>query len=216
MKICGAIFDMDGTLTDSMHVWNTIGSDFIKSLGKVPKDDLDRRFTSMSVYEAVGFMQVEYDIPGNRDEITDAIDKTVEKRYLEDVPLKEGVYDFLKDLYNKGIPMCLATASDEYLADAALTRLGIRKFFKGILTSRKVGVGKEKPDIFLASAELLGSAPENTAVFEDSVVALRTAKAAGFITAALYDKSFSYAWDEIKEISDVWSEKMTEYIGKFE
>ncbi len=216
MKIHGAIFDMDGTLTDSMHVWETIGSDYIKSLGKVPREDLDRRFTSMSVYEAVGFMQEEYDIPGSRDEITDQIDKTVEKRYIRDVPLKEGVFEFLEHLSSCGVPMCLATASDEYLADSALTRLGIRKFFKGILTSRKVGVGKDKPDIFLASAALLGSKPCETAVFEDSVVALRTAKAAGFITAALYDDSFSYAWDEIKEISDVWSEKMTEYIGKFE
>ncbi len=213
MAIRGAIFDMDGTLTDSMHVWKTIGSEYIKSLGKTPLEDLDRKFTSMSVYEAVEFIQRDYDVPGDRDEITDAINRTVEKRYIEDVPLKQGVVDFLEYLSKKGVVMCVATASDSYLAEAALTRLGIRKYFTGIRTSRMVGVGKEKPDIFFESAKLLGTEPSETAVFEDSVVAIRTAKKAGFFTAAVYDDSFSYAWDEIKDISDMHAEKISDYIN---
>ena len=214
MQIRGAVFDMDGTLTDSMQVWSTIGSDFIKSLGKVPADDVDRRFTTMSSYEAVEFMQREYDIPGSREEIAEAINRIVEKSYLEKVPLKPGVLDFLRYLDKKGIPMCVATATDEYLAEASLTRLGIRHYFKGILTSRSVGVGKTEPKIFLESARLLGTEPSETAVFEDSVVAIKTAKNAGFITAAVMDESFAYARDEIKEISDMWQEDLSGYINK--
>lgn len=216
MKIRGAIFDMDGTLTDSMHVWKTTGSEFLKSIGKKPKDDVDRRFCSMSVYEAVDFMKREYGIEGERDEITDAINKTVEKRYLEEVPLKEGVLELLTELSERGVKMCVATATDRYLADAALKRLGIRDFFGEILTSRSVGVGKEEPDIFLAAAAFLGTNPSETAVFEDSYVAATTAKNAGFKVIGLYDISFAYKWDYTKEIADISAVSAKELLGIFE
>lgn len=216
MKIRGAIFDMDGTLTDSMHVWKTIGSDFLRSCGKEPKEDVDRRFCSMSVYEAVAFMKREYSIEGTHDEITDAINKTVERRYTHEVPIKDGVRELLSELSEKGIPMCVATATDRYMADAALRRLGIREFFGEIFTSRETGVGKEQPNIYLNAASFLGTEVSETAVFEDSVVAAETAKRAGFIVAGLYDESFSYKWDRVREIADVSAVSMRELLGKFE
>ena len=216
MKIRGAIFDMDGTLTSSMHVWSTVGSEFLKSIGKTPKEDVDRRFCSMSVYEAVDFMKREYDIEGERDEITDAINKSVEKRYLEEVPLKDGVPELLSELKELGVVMCVATATDRYMADAALKRLGIRDFFGEILTSRSVGVGKEKPDIFLAAADFLGTEPNETAVFEDSYVAATTAKNAGFKVIGLYDESFAYKWDYTQSIADVSAVSARELLGIFE
>ena len=215
MQIRGAIFDMDGTLIDSMEMWSTIGSAYIRSIGKVPKEDIDRRFSSMGVHEAAVFMKEEYDIAETREEITETIHKRVEKSYFETIPLKKGVVEFLEYIDSKNIPMCIATATDEYMADAVLERLGIRKFFKGIFTSRSVGQGKDKPKIFLEGARLLGTEPSETAVFEDSVVAIRTANAAGFYTAAVFDKSFEYAWEEIKEIASVWHDDLTGYMGKF-
>ncbi|MBQ5777975.1 MAG: HAD family phosphatase [Oscillospiraceae bacterium] len=214
MAIRGAIFDMDGTLTASMHIWATIGSEFLKARGITPAEDFDRRFTSMSVYEAVGFMMKEYNIEGSRDEITDAIDKTVEGKYREEVVLKEGVAEFLEYLESKNIPMCVATATDEYIANETLERLGVRRYFKKIITSRMVGLGKDHPDIFFECARILGTEPGETAVFEDSVVAIRTATKAGFFAAAVPDKSFEYAWDEIKEKASVYAEKLSDYIGK--
>lgn len=216
MKINGAIFDMDGTLTDSMHVWRTIGSEFLISCGQTPREDVDRRFCSMSVYEAVGFMKREYEIAGTHDEITDAINKTVERKYLYEVPLKAGVLEFLSELHEKGIPMCVATATDKYMADAALARLGVRHFFGEIFTSRETGIGKEKPYIYQNAARFLGADPSEIAVFEDSVVAAETAKGAGFILAGLYDDSFAYKWDRVQEISDISAVCMSEFLGKFE
>jgi len=216
IKLRGAIFDMDGTLTSSMHIWKTVGSEFLKAQGKVPKDDVDRRFTSMSVYEAVDFMQREYGIRGSRDEITDAINKTIEHKYKYEVPLKDGVEEFLRELSDMGVAMCIATATDKYMADAALTRLGIRKYFSEIFTSRSVGAGKEKPDIFLAAAKHLGCEISDTAVFEDSCVAAETAKNAGFTVCGLYDDSFAYKWDFVREISDIHAVSMREFLGKFE
>ncbi len=215
MQIRGAIFDMDGTLIDSMGMWSTIGSAYIRSVGKTPKEDIDRRFSSMGVHEAAVFMKEEYDLEETCDEITEAIYKRVEKSYFETIPLKTGVVEFLEYIESKGISMCIATATDEYMADAALERLGIRKFFKGIFTSRAVGQGKDQPKIFLEGAHLLGTEPSETAVFEDSVVAIRTANAAGFYTAAVFDKSFEYAWEEIKEIANVWHDDLSGYMGKF-
>ena len=215
MQIRGAIFDMDGTLIDSMGMWSTIGSAYIRSVGKTPKEDIDRRFSSMGVHEAAVFMKDEYDLDGTCDEITETIYKRVEKSYFETIPLKKGVVEFLEYMKSKNIPMCIATATDEYMADAALKRLGIRKYFKGIFTSRAVGEGKDRPKIFYECARLLGTEPSETAVFEDSVVAIRTANAAGFYTAAVYDDSFSYAWDEIRKIAHVWYDDLTGYMGKF-
>ncbi len=216
MKIRGAIFDMDGTLTSSMHVWKTVGSEFLKSMGKQPREDVDRRFTSMSVYEAVDFMKREYGIEGSRDEITDMINKTVEHRYINEVPLKEGVYELLCELRSLGVRMCIATATDKYMADAALTRLGIRSFFSDIFTSREIGKGKDFPDIFLAAAKELGTEPSETAVFEDSFVAAETAKAAGFKVCGLYDDSFAYRWDYMQTIADIAAHSMRELLGRFE
>lgn len=216
MKISGAIFDMDGTLTDSMHVWKTVGSEFLKSRGEEPREDVDRRFCSMSVYEAVDFMKREYSIEGSRAEITDAINKTVERRYTHEVPIKDGVRELLSELAEKGIPMCVATATDRYMADAALRRLGIREFFREIFTSRETGAGKEQPDIYLNAAGFLGTKVSETAVFEDSVVAAETAKRAGFIVAGLYDESFAYKWDRVREIADISAVSMRELLGKFE
>ncbi|MBR5543080.1 MAG: HAD family phosphatase [Oscillospiraceae bacterium] len=214
MQIRGAIFDMDGTLIDSMGMWSTIGSAYISSVGKIPKEDIDRRFSSMGVHEAAVFMKEEYDLEGTCDEITETIYKRVEKSYFETIPLKKGVVEFLEYIESKNIPMCIATATDEYMADAALKRLGIRKFFKGIFTSRAVGEGKDQPKIFFEGARLLGTEPSETAVFEDSVVAIRTASAAGFITAAVPDDSFACARDEIKKLATMWEEDLTGYIGK--
>ena len=216
MKISGAIFDMDGTLTSSMHVWKTVGSDYIRSLGKVPKDDVDRRFTSMSVYDAVEFMKREYDIEGDHDEITAAINKTVEHRYLHEVPVKDGVREFLGELKAQGIPMCIATATDKYMARGALERLGIMDYFGEIFTSREIGIGKEAPDIFYAAAKFLGTDISDTAVFEDSFVAAETAKKAGFKVCGLYDDSFAYKWDYVQEISHISAVSMREFLGKFQ
>ncbi len=216
MKIKGAIFDMDGTLTDSMYAWKTIGSEYLRSHGKEPKDDVDRRFCSMSVFEAVKFLKAEYGIEGDDEEIIESIDKTIESKYLYEVPLKEGVPEFLEFLHSQGVVMSIATATDKYMADAAITRLGIRHYFKDILTSHIVGVGKDHPDIFYRSASLLGTEVSETAVFEDSVVAVRTAKKAGFIVAGLYDDSFAYATDEVIKLSDVFAENILDLKSFFE
>ena len=216
MRINGAIFDMDGTLTDSMQVWKTVGSEFLKGCGFVPKDDVDRKFCSMSVFEAVKFLKRDYDLPGDEKEIIEAIDRSVERRYLKEVPLKPGVLEFLEFLSEKNVAMSVATATDKYMADAALSRLGIRHYFKDILTSQIVGKGKSEPDIYLRSAELLGTKAEETAVFEDSVVAVNTAKRAGFFVAGLYDDSFSYAWDEVQRVADISAENILDLKKYFE
>ena len=204
MKIRGAIFDMDGTLTASMHVWKTIGSEFLKSRGITPKEDVDRRFCSMSVFEAVhNILKKDYDIPGDADEIIDSINRTVENKYRTEVVLKDGAEEFLEHLKGLGVRMCVATATDKYLADETLRRLGIRDYFGDIFTSRLIGAGKDKPDIYLAAVDFLGTAVSETAVFEDSPGAATTAKNAGFIVCGLHDESFAHRREELYRVADV-------------
>lgn len=216
MKIRGAIFDMDGTLTDSMFIWKNVASSFLKSVGKEPIDDVDRRFTSMSALDGVRFLKAEYNLPGDVEDLTNAINEDVAKRYERETILKPGAREFVEYLSSLGVSMCVATATDREISIPTIERLGIAKYFKGLITSREAGAGKDQPAIFHKCLELLGTDVSETAVFEDSIVAIRTAKSEGFYVGGVQDDSFAYAWDEVKKLSDIRAETVGGFIGKFE
>ena len=120
--IKGAIFDLDGTLFDSMFIWDTIGEIYLSSIGYEPKENLNETFKTMSLYNAACYYKSEYGVTLSVDEIMDGVNRMVEKYYINEVQLKPGVYDFVKHLHNIGVKMCIATATDKYLVEAALER----------------------------------------------------------------------------------------------
>ncbi len=183
----GAIFDLDGTLLDSMYLWDTVGEDYLRSLGLEPKENLKETFKTFSLYQSACYYRSEYGVTLSVDEIIDGINGMVEQYYTDQLLLKPGAAEFLRQLQAKGVKMCIATATDSYLVEAALKRCGIRGYFSGIFTCASVGHSKEEPVIYREALQHLGTKKSETVVFEDALFALQSAKSDGFITAAVYD-----------------------------
>lgn len=185
--IKGAVFDADGTLLDSMGIWDTVGEDYLRTLGYEPEENLNEIFRTFSLYQAACYYRSEYAVELSVQEIMDGVNRMIETYYLEEVLLKPGAAEFLCQLKKRNIKMCVATATDRYLIEAALRRCGVRDYFSEILTCTAVGCGKDKPVIYREAQRHLGTEKSETIVFEDALHALKTAKKDGFLTAAVYD-----------------------------
>ncbi len=199
----GAIFDFDGTLFDSMFIWDTIGENYLRSIGYEPKENLNEVFKTFSLYQAACYYQSEYGVILSVDEIMNGVNSMVEKYYREDVMPKSGVMDFLEYLRQNSVKMCIATATDDYLVKATLERCQMSGYFSKIFTCTSVCSGKDNPKIYREALAYLGTEKSKTVVFEDAVYALKTAKKDGFITAAVYDR-YEKNQKEIKALSDFY------------
>lgn len=205
MKLQGAIFDLDGTLLDSMSVWETVGEDYLRSLGICPRENLAETFKEMSLAQSAAYYQNVYGVEKSEEEIINGINEIIEKFYIEKAVLKEGVKEFVEDLRSKGVKMCIATATDEYLVESALTRCGIRQYFSDVITCREAGHGKDDPHIFQLALQRLGTLKEKTVVFEDAIFAIQTAKNAGFVVAGVYERAEDHQ-KEVRRLSDYYIE----------
>ena len=211
MRIRGAIFDVDGTLLDSMFIWDTIGETYLRSIGYQPKENLNETFKNMSLRQAARYYQTEYGVTQSIDEIMDGVNAMLERYYRFEVPLKPGVAELLERLRQDGVRLCIATATDRHLVEAALDRCGVLSCFGEIFTCNEVGHGKDEPDIFEAALRFLGTRREETLVFDDALYAVRTAKEAGFPVAAVYD-SHERSQAEVRARSDLYLEDLTQLV----
>ncbi|HQE06409.1 MAG TPA: HAD family phosphatase [Tepidanaerobacteraceae bacterium] len=211
MNFKGAIFDLDGTLLDSMPFWETLGSEYLKAKGIIPRENVDRTLKTMSLQQGARYLKREFSIPGSEDEIIDEIVAMIEDIYLSKVPLKAGALPLLERLYEEKVRMCIATATENSLAKAALERLGALRYFDFILTCFDTGMGKDRPEFFLKALELLNTPKEETIVFEDALYAIKSAKAAGLLVVAVYDESFHEEREEIRVISDFYLDSLEDW-----
>ena len=205
----GAIFDLDGTLFDSMFIWDTAGEVYLRSIGIEPREDLQKVLKPMSLLQSATYIREKYGVLLTVEEIMDGINRTVEDFYFHTVQPKEGVVVFLEQMKKQGVKMCIATATDRYQAQAALNRCGMEAFFSEIFTCTDVGHGKDEPFIFEKALEYLGTTKADTVVFEDAYHAAKTAKADGFITVAVYD-SYETKQAELHCVSDCFIEAFTQ------
>ena len=203
MKITCAIFDFDGTLFDSMFIWDSVGAIYLRSLGKEPKPSMREDVRALSLYQSACYFQKEYNLPVSAGEIMADINQTIEHFYIHEVLPKTGVVDFLEQMKRTGISMCIATASDRYQIEAALSRCGMAHFFDAIFTCSEVGHGKDEPVIFREAMEYFGADRSSAVVFEDAIHAIRTAKADGFAVVAVFDSS-ERRQAEIRDLSDCY------------
>ena len=201
--IQGVIFDFDGTLFDSMFIWDTAGEVYLRSIGKEPEADLQKFLKPMSLLQSAQYIREKYDIPLSVEEIMDGVNRTVEGFYFHSTQPKPGVIDFLEELHRRNIKMCIATATDRYQVEAALQRCKMRHFFSEIFTCTEVGSGKDRPDIFRKAMEHLQTDRSNTAVVEDAYHAAFTAKQDGFLVVGVYD-SHESRQQELLQIADVF------------
>lgn len=209
--IKGAIFDVDGTLLDTMPFWARVGSRMIKKAGLEPVDGLDETVLFMTMEESCAFIKKAYNLPQSTDEIKAGVIKEVADYYLYEAQPKQGIPDFLELLHASGIKMAIATAGDKQLVKAALMRMGLDKYFGEIFTCSELNLNKRSADIYLRAAEFLGCAPSETAVFEDILVAARSAKDAGFFTVGIEDSESARDKEEIKSTVDLYVSELSDF-----
>lgn len=208
--IKGAIFDVDGTLLDSMEIWEDVVERYLKVIGTEPDPDIGTVLFTMSLPEGAAYVKKYYKLPQSQGEIEQGILDIISNFYRETAPLKRGAAELLENLSKRNIHMTVATSNNKQQVEDAFERLGIAKYFDRIFTCAEVGAGKTKPDIYLEAAKYLGTRPEETIVFEDVVHAIRTAKNAGFLVAGIYDEASRDDQEEIKEIVDWYGKEPAE------
>lgn len=204
MRLKGAIFDVDGTLLDTMPIWTNAGVRYLESLEIKAEPGLREKLFKMTVDMAAGYMKERYDLPQNEEEICKGILRMVEDFYFYEADFKPGALELLENLKMAGIPMTIATSTNQYCIIAAFDRLGYTDYFDAILTCPELGTHKSEPDIFFAAAHAMGTEPEETWVFEDGLYAVKTANAAGFQTVGIFDEVSKADQNELKQLSDVY------------
>lgn len=197
----GAIFDFDGTLFDSMFIWDTAGEVYLRSVNREPQPDLQKVLRTMSLPQSAAYIRETYTLALPVEAIMAGINRTVEDFYFHTVQPKDGVLAFLEQLHAHGIKMCIATASDRHHVAAALRRCSMEHFFSAILTCTDVGHGKDEPVIFRKAMAYLRTTRADTLVFEDACHAVQTAKADGFRTVAVYD-AYEEKQEELRSLAD--------------
>ena len=206
--IKGVIFDADGTLIDSMPMWKNLDIEFLDSVGVVPDEGYTDTVNKMTLEEGVTYTKNHFGLSMTEEEIMDRIQEMANSFYQNDVELKPYVREFLEALKAKGIPMAVATSSQQDFIEHGLGRNGALEYFKGIYSCADLGINKNFPDVYFKAAECIGAEPENIWVFEDAHHALMTAKNAGFKVAAVYDLSNEALLEETKREADI-------YLGDF-
>ena len=199
--IQGAIFDMDGTLLDSMPVWEHASERYLQNKGIEVREKLSEILFSMSMQKGAEYVKENYHLTESTDEIVTGVNNIVYTAYEKEVQPKEGVREFLDKLQAEGIKMVVATSTDRPMVEAALKRTGLLSYFERIFTCTEIGKGKVEPDIYHAASDFLGTKPEHTLVFEDALYAIGTAKKAGFVTVGIYDAASEKEQDKIRAVS---------------
>ncbi len=207
MKFKSAIFDMDGTLVDSLMFWDILWSE----LGKKhlndetfrPSEEDDRAVRTLTLKDGMLLIHNNYHIGKSGDALLEETNNMIFDFYSKKVKLKNGVKEFLDYCYNSGCKMCIASATSLDFVKLALKNCGIEKYFSKIFSCADIKIGKEKPDIFFQAQQFLSTEISETWVFEDSAVSVNTAKNAGFKVVGIYDK-FNFGQEEIKKLSDIY------------
>ena len=195
-----AIFDMDGTLIDSMIFWENLAAEYLTSKGiqEIPANLLER-IKPMTMSESAALFHAEFGLTGD---IESEMNAMMDDHYCKDIPLKPGVREYLQKLHARGTRMCVASATAEHLMESCLTRLGVRDYFEFLLSCETVGAGKRSPLIYHACAKRLKAELQEVAVYEDALYAIQTAKKAGYYVVGIYDDSTADSWQAIEEMAD--------------
>ncbi|WP_418968969.1 HAD family hydrolase [Alloscardovia omnicolens] len=198
------VWDMDGTLIDSMDMWNNLTDEYLESQGIAASEyvDLGERLETLSLSEGAVLLAERFPHLGQPSEIAGQINDLLAHHYREHLPLKPGVEEALNILSVQKVHMCVASATPQSLIQSCLARLGVLHYFDFILSCESLNTSKREPRIYWEAAHRWEVNPGEVAVCEDAYHALETAQAAGFYTVAVFDKASSHQWQACVNLAD--------------
>lgn len=216
-NIEGVIFDLDGTIVDSMGVWKNVDMSFLGRRGIPLPADLNKELESMEFTETARYFKKRFDLPEEIEEIMAEWMETALDQYLHHVSMKPGLREFLEHLEEKEIRAGIATSNHADLARAALKGHDLERFFAEIVTCGEVERSKPEPDVYLEAARRLGVPVEKCLVFEDIPVGIQAGKSAGMRTCAIQD-DYSQSQDaEKRRLADYYIESYVQALdGSYE
>ncbi len=199
-----AIFDLDGTLVDSMWMWPDIDIEYLARFGLPVPDTLQVEIEGMGFTETALYFKKRFGIPHTPEEIKDDWNRMAYDKYAREVPLKPGALELLSRLKGEGVKLGIATSNRRELALAALKNNHVEEFFDCLLTSCDVAKGKPSPDVYLSAADTMGVSPASCLVFEDVPMGILAGKNAGMSVCAIEDASAANRVREIRSLADYY------------
>lgn len=209
-NIKAVLFDLDGTLVDSMWVWNDIDIEYLARFGLSLPDDLQKAIEGMSFTETAIYVKERFSLPDSIEKMKEDWNAMAFDKYVNEVPLKRGVPEFLSICSQKGIKLGIATSNSRQLVDAIIASHGLTRHFDGIVTGCEVNRGKPWPDVYLETARKCGIFPEHCLVFEDIIPGIQAGKNAGMKVCAVADVYSACQEQEKRKLADYYIEDFTE------
>lgn len=198
-----AIFDLDGTLLDSMGVWDQVDIDFLGRRGIAVPDDYMNKVSAMQFRQIAEYTIARFDLPDTPEQLMQEWDEMARVAYSTVVEAKPYAIEYLARLRESGARLAVATSLPPMLREPAMAHVGIDRFFDEVVSVDDAGdVGKDRPDIYLLAARRLGVEPQECTVFEDLLAGMRSAKSVGMHVWAMHDDSSDRDWPEICRIAD--------------
>ena len=197
----GAIFDLDGTLLDSMWVWQRVDEIFLHARGFAVPDDYSQAILALTFRETAEYTIKRFGLCDTPEQLMDEWNQLSEEQYSNHVKLKPGVRGYLKHLRACGIKLGVATALTTHVMQAVLSNNDVLHLFDALTSADEVVRGKTHPDIYLLAAQKLGIDPRDCIVFEDVHKTLRGIRAAGMKACAVWDES-CVEWDKMVHAFD--------------
>lgn len=208
-----AIFDMDGTIMDSLGIWEKIDQDFLfeKRGIEVPGNYM-HDIAAMSFSEIAKYTIKRFNLPDTPEELMQEWTDMAAYEYAHNVPLKPYVKEYMEKLKKNGKKIVLCTSSPEYFFKAALKNNGVYDLFDAFANTCEAGQGKDSPKVYFLAAEKVGAAPERCMVFEDVITGVKTAKSINMQTCGVYDARNDSKQDELKKLCDYYIESFSELL----
>lgn len=212
VKYDAAVFDLDGTLLDSMGVWDKVDEDFLARRGLSVPPGYTSAVSAMSFQEAARYTIDRFGMKESPEELIREWNGMVSREYAQNIALKPGARECLAFLAERGVRLGVATALPPELYGPVLRRNGVFSRFQAFASVHEAARGKGFPDVYLLCAGRLGVSPARCVVFEDVLPGLKGAKAAGMAAFGVYDSRSPLSEEQARAAADGYLHSLSEIL----